>query len=511
MGQLVPMHVQEVIPGDKFHINSKNMVRLAPMVSPAMHRVKVYTSYFFVPNRILWPNWEKFITGGETGMDNPAPPIFPDITFLPGSLPDYMGLPVSPAGTPDPIKFGTVYGNPVSLLPMAAYALIYYEYYRDQNLQTLMPKPELTDGVNTLNSWMTTVQFRAWRHDYLTSALPFAQKGAAVSIPVAGSITGEGSVYLNTNSANPMGFTDAAAGGGLPSEDVISDGAAWLAGGTTGTRGVIEPNDRLSVDGTDFDLGAISTTINDLRTAYSLQKWLEKNARAGSRYIESLRAHFFTSPTDARLQRPEMIGSNVQNVVISEVLQTSSSDAVTPQGNMAGHGISASKDGHFSYTAQEHGFIIGLISVMPDTAYCDGMPKHFSRQNRLDYYWPDFANLGEQAILGREVCCSARSTTPQVFADNTATFGYIPRYAEYRFQNSLATGGMRPGADYGHWTLTRKFDPTAPPPLNDDFIRCQPSKRIFAVTSPDDNEIICHVFNDVKARRSMPKYANPGW
>jgi len=503
MGELIPHHVQEVIPGDVFKINSKNLIRLSPLVSPAMTRVKVYTSYFFVPNRILWDKWEDFITGGEDPSEFIAPPVIPtdgSVNFSVGQLGDYMGLPIN-------YSLGIGNETAVSALPFAAYYRIWYDYYRDQNLQQ-EEYPKLTNGPQDSDVWakIEKLQRRAWKRDYLTAALPFAQKGEAVTIPVDGIITGTSDVYLNSGTTN-MSVRNTT--GTHISGTLASTTTGDLRAGST--PAVIDPEGRLSVDGDGFDLSEINTTINDLRTAYSLQKWLEKNARAGTRYIESLRANFFTSPTDARLQRPEMIGTNVQNVIISEVLQTSSSDDVTPQGNMAGHGVSASKDGYFNYTAQEHGFIIGLVSVIPEAAYADGIAKMWSRYDKLSYYWPDFAQLGEQAVLGKEVHVS-ETGNPIVDAErNTSTFGYMPRYAEYRFQNSLTTGQFRPTQSLAHWTLTRAFNRSNAPLLNAGFIVCRPSKRIFAVEDPAEPAIICHIYNDVKAKRLMPKYGNPGW
>nr|QJB19073.1 MAG: major capsid protein [Microvirus sp.] len=501
MGELIPFHVQEVLPGDRFKIHSQNLLRFSPLVSPALARIKAFTTYFFVPNRILWDGWEEFITGGQDPSNTPAVPLLYDpvavdqaITVQKGDLLDYMGLPKG-------IPLKSTFGTPVSALPMAAYQRIWYDYYRDQNLQDIAWVPLQNGEFNaTLNYGV--LRKRAWQRDYLTSCLPFAQKGDAVTIPIAGDITGQGIVERDPTALGPLLQHSLEAGTPLSNGVLLNKTGDILE--INGVKASIDPNGTLFVDGDSFELSSISTTINDLRTANALQRWLEKNARSGSRYIESLKAHFHTSPTDARLQRPEMIGSSIQSVIISEILQTSET-ADTPQGNMAGHGISASKNGYFNYTAQEHGIIIGLISVVPDASYAQGLSRMFTRLTRLDYAFPDFANLGEQAVLKREVVAK----TTEAF--NTATFGYMPRYAEYKFNNSLTTGEFAPDQSLEYWTLTRKFDTSLAEPLelNEDFIVADPSTRIFAVTDPNEHKIMAHIYSDIKCRRPLPKYGTP--
>ena len=259
-----------------------------------------------------------------------------------------------------------------------------------------------------------------------------------------------------------------------------------------------------------------STTINDLRAAIKLQEWLETNARGGSRYFESIYAHFGVHSPDSRLQRPEFIGSNRSSMIISEVLQTSSpqGETDTPQGNMSGHGQNVHSTRNFNYYCQEHGYIIGIMSVMPKTAYMQGIPKHFLKINdRLDYYFPEFAHLGEQAIQNMEIYAA----TDENEYDPYATFGYIPRYSEYKFINSRVAGDFRDTLKY--WHLGRDF--TFGPNLNDLFVAANPSKRIYAVQDLPQSEdtsdqplknfhsIYAHVFHDVKCSRLMPKYGTP--
>ncbi len=488
MGELVPTLVLDVVPGDKFKISAQNMLRFAPLISPVMHRVKVNQHYFFVPNRIIWPEWGKWISG-ETDVE---PPIFKN-TFDAdtGTLADYLGFPI---GAPDQLL-------EYNALPVAAYAKIYDEYYRDQNLQAelfvpLVPgdNPDLTDL-----AYGPPLK-RAWEHDYFTSALPFAQKGDEVTLPLTNGETAD--VTLKTDSTDNAELIRTATGG-IQAGDLASNATGQLvAGGTTSTLGMqIDPNNTLEVD-----LNAEAASINTLRRAFRLQEWLEKNARAGTRYIELIKSHFGVKSSDARLNRPEYIGGSTQNMVISEVLSTAqtvdqaSNDV--PVGQMAGHGISVGGGKNFSYKAEEHGFILGMMSVMPETAYQQGLPRMLNRPDRLDYYWPSFANIGEQAIQNKELYVAPANGSGD---DPEGTFGYIPRYSEYKFVNSRVAGDMKGNLSY--WHLGRIF--TSLPPLNADFIECVPSKRIFAVTEENEDSIYAHVYNKITAIRPMPKYGVP--
>lgn len=505
MGELIPFHVQECLPGDSYKIQSKNLIRFTPMVSPAMTRVKVFTSYFFVPNRIIYDKWEDFITGGQNPATAPTLPFLSGLLEVPtGSLLDYMGIPKG-------VVLGPNFGSPVSALPLAAYQRIHYDWYRDQNLQNYA-WPSLAEGSNSDAFW-TTMRKRAWQRDYLTSCLPDAQKGEAVSIPVAGSIQGTGKVVLNDEAQAMI-----VEGTGSPSDGyLMSDGGnnlSWSATGLTPKQlAELDPNGRYDVDGSDFTVGDISTTINDLRSAWSLQRFFEKMMRGGSRYVDTLKVMFGKAPRDERLQRAEMIGSNIQNVIISEVLQQSETNE-TPLGEMAGHGISASKDGFFRYTCQEHGFIIGLISVVPVTSYSQGLDRMYSRTSRYDYFWPDFQNLGEQAVYKREVVAKGDpANIPGSKEYNESVFGYQSRYQEYRYKNALVTGDFSANGSLEYWTQARKFDQNlaVPMELNESFIVADPSSRIFAVTDPDQRKLMAHIYSDVTAWRPISKFAQPGW
>lgn len=477
MGNLTPILTLECVPGDKFDIGCESLIRFAPMIAPVMHRMDVSMHYFFVPNRILWNNWEKFITGNDEVV---APYItyteyFPTYAGVNNvKMIDYMGVPPVPVG-------GT--GQQISALPFAAYQCIYNEYYRDQNLIAPVDY-KLIDGDNQ-TSWarvkeLTALRKRAWEHDYFTASLPFAQKGAAVDIPL-GTITTPWTKVAGKNTA------------GSPDVTAVT-GTYDVDGGVPSplTNGLYVPQQNAEVE---------PTTINDLRRAFRLQEWLEKNARGGTRYIESILTHFGVKSSDKRLQRPEYITGVKSPVVISEIVNTTGQTEGLAQGNMAGHGISVSSGRSGSYYCEEHGYIIGVMSVMPKTCYQQGIPKTFLKNDNLDYFWPSFAHIGEQAVTNNEIY----AYTP----DAEETFGYVPRYAEYKYMPSRVAGEFRESLDF--WHLGRKFD-TAPA-LSGEFVSCNPTKRIFAVLEGPGSEatdsLYCHVLNKIKAVRPMPKFGTP--
>jgi len=490
MGDLVPILFEEVLPGDKFRVSPEILIRLAPMLAPVYARCNAKVEFFFVPERLVWNEFENHITGGPDGTLNPPLPYFPvsdanKHLLAKGSLADYMGIPPQ-ADVPviAPNMGFTVQG-------FRAYQLIWDNYYRDQNLQPSLNISLAGGPVSDLElEKIMTLRKRAWEKDYFTSALPWAQRGGAVEIPLAGGTVNymPTSKVYQTSGAPPPGPGDKLVSGGVTAEDLYLDD-----GTGTNKSGRIENIE-------DIELEAV--TINELRRAVRLQEWLEKNARGGARYIEQILSHFGVRSSDARLQRPEFLGGGRTPVVISEVLSTfqDPADAGNPQGNMSGHGISVGNQNGFSRRFEEHGYIIGVLSVLPRTSYQQGLPRKFVRFDKFDRFWPEFAHLGEQEIHDSEIFWDA--------ADNVrynTTFGYQSRYAEYKFGQSTSHGDFRDSLAF--WTMTRIFG--ARPNLNEQFITSDPTQRIFAVEDPSVHKLWVQVFNNVSALRPMPYYGTP--
>jgi hypothetical protein len=500
MGKIIPVMAMDVLPGDKFTIETSHLTRFLPLVAPVMHNVKVKVRYFFSPNRLVWPNWEDFITGPESVTDTTEPvhPTIP-VTALPSTLPDYMGVSTSTnaAGiTPA-----------VNALPFAHYQFIWNEYFRDQNLQPEL-QVGLSDGNNGSNSALYTLRDVAWQHDRFTSALPFTQKGPEVTLPVLNA-TGGGPnglidlTFIGTNSgnANPSTYTNVATG-------IVGD--VHQAGNTVALLGPnnasgINRSGQVDVTAHTFvdpsQINASAATINQLREAFAIQKWLELNARTGNRYTEHIQAHFGVKPQDSRLQRPEEFGGSVSTIQFSEVLQTSETTTTgqdaSALGTMGGHAITASGSRKASYYAQEHGWIFAMMYIVPDTTYFQGIAPKFSKVDRYDYFQPLLAHIGEQPVLNKEVYADGTS------ADNNV-FGYLPIYDEYRHELNTVAGEMKNTLDY--WHLGRKFSNR--PSLNSTFIACDPANRIFTQLD-NDEQVIAHVYNSVIAQRKVPYYGTP--
>lgn len=486
-GYLVPILVDEVLPGDTFNLKATLFTRVATLISPIMDNLYMDTFFFFVPERLVFENFQR-MCGEQDNPDDSTDFLFPTITapsggFPVGSLADYFGIPTGVANLE------------VRAEPFRCYNLIYNEWFRDENLQDSVPFTK-ADSDNQANY---TLLRRGKRHDYFTSALPWPQKGPGVELPFGGSapVYGNGDpLAVSIVSQNVAGITSpyflgekSLMAGLSPVDNIIYNGINVASSGNT----------NLYADLT----AATSVTINQFREAFQIQKWYERAARGGTRYTEILRSFFGVISPDARLQRPEYLGGNSNRIDISVVPQTSASDTVTPQANLAGFGVGATrKYNGFTKSFTEHGWIIGLVNVRADLTYQQGLNRMWSRSTKFDMYWPTFAHLGEQAILNKEIYAQGTAK------DNEA-FGYQERYAEYRYFPSQITGKFRStyAQPLDQWHLAQKFDNL--PTLSSQFIEDNPPiSRIVAV--PSEPQFLLDCFFDMNCVRPMPVYGVPG-
>jgi len=479
-GYLVPFLVDEALPGDTFNVNLTGFARLATPIFPIMDNMFMDTQYFSVPIRLVWDNWQKFngeqVDPGDS-TDYVVPQmVSPAVTgYLANSLHDYFGLP-----TEVPLLTH-------SALWHRAYNLIYNEWYRDQNLQDSVVV-DRDDGPDSPADYV--LLRRGKRHDYFTSSLPWPQKGDAVEIPL-----GTTAPVLTT------GDTITLTGSGLTNTAIAFNGTGILQAGAAGSGAAnVEFGNQ---SGLYADLSsATAATINSLRQAFQIQKIFERDARGGTRYTEIIKAHFGVTSPDARLQRPEYLGGGSSPVNVSPIPQTSSTDATSPQGSLAAMGTALLKNHSFTHSFTEHCLIIGIVSVRADLTYQQGLNRMWSRSTRFDYYWPALAQIGEQAVLRKEIYAN-------VVADNDIVFGYQERYAEYRYKPSIITGEFRSNfaTPLDSWHLAQDF--ASAPVLDAAFIvENPPVDRVIAV--PTEPHFLFDSYIKMRCARPMPVYGVPG-
>lgn len=511
-GYLVPFLVDEVLPGDSYKVKFNFLARLSTPIVPTMDNLFLDTFYFFVPYRLLWKHWEEFngeqkYPGASTDYLVPQTTAPADKGFDVGSLEDYFGLPTG------------IKNIKANELAARAYALIWNEWFRDENLQnpinlSTFAEISTADGLDDVGmgdrgfTGQHKLLRRGKRHDYFTSALPWPQKGPGVEIGLAGTATVSGS---------PAAFSGSA-WSRVPVSGSDTVWTTYFQGNQTrdlhfsSSASATDRDVALTIDPSKFNLVAdmsqtTSATINSLRQAFQIQKLYERDARGGTRYTEILRSHFGVISPDSRLQRPEYLGGSESPVIINPVVQnsaTGATGAATPQGNLAAFGLASSTSAKHGFTKSfvEHGIIIGLLNVRADLTYQQGIPRMFSRRTRFDFYWPVLAHLGEQAILNKEIYAQGTDKDDEVF-------GYQERYAEYRYFPSMITGKLRSTdpQSLDVWHLSQKFDNL--PTLSAEFIQDNPPvNRILAVQ--DEPQFIIDSYIDMKCARPMPVYGVPG-
>lgn len=501
-GYLIPIFCAEVLPGDVFKGNATVFARVSNLIFPLMDNMQLETFFFFEPCRLVWTNWERFMGSQDNPSDSIAftiPQIVsPTAGFAVAGLYDYFGLP-----TVGQVTAGQTVS--VSALPMRAYQDIYQEWFKDENLQNNFTTFPLGNGPDLNTDYI--LRRRNKRHDYFTSCLPWPLKGGVdVTLPISGFANVLGIATLNTavTAGNPTparetGGTVVSGWAGYKDSSVVQNALIRMDGTVTGTASPLIRADLSTATG---------PAINAMRLAIATQQFLEKDARGGTRYTELLRNHFGVQPEDSRLQRPEYIGGGRSEIQTSAIPQTSATGltgGTSPQGALAAQALVADQH-RFSYMAKEHGYIIGLAHVGADLTYQQGLHRMWTRQTRFDFYWPTFANLGEQAVRNDEIYATG------VTAQDTATFGYQERWAEYRYRPSMITGLFRStsAGTIDPWHLAQKF--TALPTLATTFIQDTPplARALAAGAAADNLQILFDCMFDINCTRPIPTYSVPG-